>query len=77
VSTLPLGPVSTLTVHVETVCLRATVIKFGERDYQFVIAIDGRSAPGAPVGPFPDVNEARQAAKHNLIAWVIEVLGRS
>jgi hypothetical protein len=77
VSRLPHGPVSTLTVRVETICLRATVLKFSENDYRFVITIDERPAPGSPVGPFLSVVEARDGAKHNLTAWVVEILGRA
>jgi hypothetical protein len=77
VSGLPVGLISTLTVKVETVCLRATVIKLAEHDYRFTLTIDERPVPGSPVGPFLSVNEARQGAKHNLTAWIIEVLGRS
>jgi hypothetical protein len=76
VSSLPLGPVSALTVRVGNICLRATVLKLGESDYRFVITVDERPAPGSPVGPFLSLTEARDAAKHNLTAWVVEILGR-
>jgi hypothetical protein len=76
VSGLPPGPVSSLTVRVENICLRATVLKLGEFDYRFVIAVDERPAPGSPVGPFSSLTEARDGAKHTLTAWVIEILGQ-
>jgi hypothetical protein len=77
VSSLPPGLVSSLTVRVETTCLRATIFKLAQNDYRFVITVDERSAPGSPVGPFSSLTEARDGAKHSLMAWVVEILGRA